>query len=332
MRGATLRQLKAFSLVARHHSFGRAAAELHLTPSAVSLQIKDLEQCVGLPLFGRHGRSTILTPAGEALLPDINRALLALKDADEIVNRLRGRETGVVSVGMISNSKYFLPRLLARFHAMHPGIELRVTVGNRDQVLRHLMNDEVDFAIMGQPPKDLEAHSHAFAPQPLGIIAAPEHRLAHETCIPVADLGSQSFIVREIGSGTRAAMDRFFSDAHIAPYQVMELTSNESIKQAVIGNMGLAFLSLHTAGLELQSGVLCSLDVAGLPVIRSWYVVRLKSTALSDASESLRRFIIEFGGDVIERQFGGIQQRTTERRKAATTVAEGSQNSAVAWP
>jgi DNA-binding transcriptional LysR family regulator len=110
------------------------------------------------------------------------------------------------------------------------------------------------------------------------------------------------------------------------------LTSNESIKQAVIGNMGLAFLSLHTAGLELQSGVLCSLDVAGLPVIRSWYVVRLKSTALSDASESLRRFIIEFGGDVIERQFGGIQQRTTERRKAATTGAEGSQNSAVAWP
>jgi DNA-binding transcriptional LysR family regulator len=328
MRGATLRQLKAFSLVARHHSFGRAAAELHLTPSAVSLQIKDLEQCVGLPLFGRHGRSTTLTPAGEALLPDINRALLALRDADEIVNRLRGRETGVVTVGMISNSNYFLPRLLARFHAMHPGIELRVTVGNRDQVLRHLVNDEVDFAIMGQPPKELEANCDPFAPHPLGIIAAPEHRLAHETGIPAAELGTQSFVVREPGSGTRAAMDRFFSDARIAPYQVMELTSNESIKQAVIGNMGLAFLSLHTAGLELQSGVLCSLDVVGLPVIRSWHVVRMKTATLSDASDSLRRFIIEFGGAVIERQFGGIELCMSERHSAGTASTSGKTDTA----
>lgn len=305
MRGATLRQLKAFSLVARHYSFGRAAAELHLTPSAVSLQIKELEQYVGLPLFGRHGRSTSLTPAGEALLPDINRALLALRDADEIVNRLRGRETGVVSIGMISNSKYFLPRLLARFHALHPGIELRVMTGNRDQILRHLTNDEVDFAIMGQPPADLNALVEPFSQQPLGIIAGPEHRLAYERHLQTADLAAQCFVVREPGSGTRAAMDRFFQDANIAPPHVMELTSNESIKQAVIGNMGLAFLSLQTAGLELQTGLLCSLDVVGLPIRRSWNVVRSRSAELPDAPESLRRFIVEFGGDLIEQQFGG---------------------------
>jgi len=321
MRGATLRQLKAFSLVARHHSFGRAAAELHLTPSAVSLQIKELEQSVGLPLFGRHGRSTHLTPAGEALLPDINRALAALKDADERVNRLRGSESGVVSLAMISNSEYFLPRLLARFHALHPGIELRVTVGNRDNVIRALVNEEVDFAIMGQPPADLGTTAEPFAQQPLGIVAAPEHRLAHESNIQPADLSDQGFVVREAGSGTRAAMDRFFRDVNIAPPHVMELAGNEAIKQAVIGNMGLAFLCLHTAGLELQAGVLTSLDVVGLPLQRTWNLVHLPSTHLTDASESLRRFIVEFGGGLIERQFGFKDRQKRGLHVAGTALA-----------
>ena len=155
MRGATLRQLRAFSSVARHHSFQRAAAELHLTPSAVSLQIKELEQALKLPLFGRSGRTSCLTPAGELVLIDVNRALLALKDADDKLNRLRGEETGVVSVGMVSNAKYFLPRILAGFHSAHPRVELRVSVGNREQLLRQLSNSEVDFAVMGQPPASL---------------------------------------------------------------------------------------------------------------------------------------------------------------------------------
>jgi DNA-binding transcriptional LysR family regulator len=325
MRSATLRQLRAFSLVARHRSFGRAAAELHLTPSAVSLQIKELEQCVGLPLFGRNGRAACLTPAGEALLGDVNRALLALKDADDTINRLRGRETGVVSIGMVSNSKYFLPRLLAGFHSLHPGIELRVSAGNREQLLRQLASNEVDFAIMGQPPVDLGAHSEALAPQPLGIIAAPDHRLVEEREIPVSALARQGFVVRETGSGTRAAMDRFFQEARIAPPQVIELSSNESIKQAVIGNMGLAFLSLHTAGLELQAGALAALDVIGLPMMRSWHVVRLESAPpLSDASESLRRYIVEFGADFIARQFGGLERRGLPLHPAVAADTEAS--------
>lgn len=314
MRGSTLRQLRAFSLVARHRSFGRAAAELHLTPSAVSLQIKELEQTVGLPLFGRTGRTVSLTPAGESLLVDVNRALLALKDADDTIDRLRGRETGVVSVGMVSNSGYFLPRLLARFHSLHPGIELRVMAGNREKLLRQISNREVDFAIMGQPPQDMASRSQALAPQPLGIIAAPQHRLADERSIPVSALAFQNFVVREPGSGTRAAMDRFFEESNISPPTVIELTSNESIKQAVIGNMGLAFISLHTTGLELQSGVLVSLDVVGMPLLRSWHVVGLEGAPLSDAAESLRRYIVEFGGDFITQQFVGLGHRAEARQ------------------
>jgi DNA-binding transcriptional LysR family regulator len=309
MRGATLRQLRAFSVVAHHHSFARAARQLSLTPSAVSLQIKELEQRVGLPLFGRSGRDSCLTAAGEILLADVNRALSALDDVFKSVDRLNGGETGVVSVGMASNAKYFMPRFLARFHAAHPGIGLKVNVGNREQLLRQLENNEVDFAVMGQPPEDLDVRAEVLAPQPLGILAAPEHDLAESRAIPAAALTGCEFIVREPGSGTRAAMDRFFHEAQISPPFVMELPCNESIKQSVIANMGLAFLSLHTAQLELAAGTLVALDVVGLPLVRWWHVVSLRSRAMSDAAESLRGFISQFGNVFITGQFDGTHDK-----------------------
>ncbi len=299
MRGATLRQLRAFSAVAKHRSYARAAAELHLTPSAVSLQIKELEQSIGLSLFGRAGRSSCLTRAGELLLVDVNRAFDALKDADETLNRLCGRETGVAAVGMVTNATYFLPRLLAKFHAVHPDIELQVSVGNRDQLLKKLGSGEIDFAVMGQPPASFEASFDMLATQPLGIIAAPEHPLSREREIPAATLADCEFIVRETGSGTRAAMDRFFNESHIAPRYHMEMGSNESIKQAVMANMGLSFLSLQTAQLELRNSLLVALDVVGLPLIRSWHVVRADSNPLGPAAESLRRYILKFGSSFI---------------------------------
>jgi len=306
VRGASLRQLRAFAAVARHHSFVRAAAELHLTPSAISLQIKELEQAVGLSLFGRSGRAAALTRAGELLLVDVSRALLALKDAEDTLSRLRGAETGVVSVGIVSNANYFMPRLLARFHAAHPNVELRVSVGNREHLVRQLGSREIDLGIMGEPPADLGCRYDQLAPQPFGIVAAAEHPLARETRIPAAALTGLAFLVRESGSGTRAAMDLFFRNAEIVPARVMELTSNETIKQAVIANMGLAFLSFHTTAVELRSGQLVALDIVGLPVMRRWHVVSLAVDPLSDAAESLRRFILELGAGVIAHQFEGV--------------------------
>ena len=323
MRDSTLRQLRAFSAVARHHSVVRAAGELHLTASAVSLQIKDLEQAVGLPLFARFGRILSLTPAGDVLLIDVNRALLALKDADEALNRLCGSETGIVSVGMVSNAKYFLPRMLAHFHGAHPEVKLRVSSGNLEQLLRQLESREVDFAIMGEPPEGLQARSEAFAPHPLGILASPGHRLAERRRIAPAALDLCDFIVRERGSVTRAAMDRFFDSACIAPPRVMELTSNEAIKQAVMGDMGLTFLSLHTAGLEVQEKALIVLDVVGLPLMHSWYVVDLPSRRMSNAAASLRQYIVKDGGNFIAQQFQCLDMglNMENRRVCADLVA-----------
>lgn len=299
MKGATLRQLRAFSLIARHRSFGRAAAELHLTPSAVSLQIKELEQTIGMPLFARDGKAVSVTRTGEILLVDVNRALLALRDADETLARLRGRESRLVTIAMVSNAKYFLPRVLAQFRAAHPGVELRLSVGNREQLVRQLACGAVELAVMGAPPGELETSAVAFAPQPLGIIAAPDHPLARMRSIPVATLAQFEFVVREPGSGTRAAMDRFFGEAQLTPIQVMEMSSDEAIKQAVMANMGLAFVSLQTASLELQSSLLVAADVVGLPVVRRWYVVQLRQEPLSEAAESLRQMIIAHGERLI---------------------------------
>ncbi len=306
LRGVTLRQWRAFSLVAKHRSFARAAKELHLTPSAVSLQIKEVERAVGLTLLMRNAREVTLTTTGELLLADINRALQALKDADDKVARLRGQTNGTVTLGLVSNAQYFLPRVLARFQDSYPAVEVRTAVGNREQLLRMMCHGEVDLAIMGQPPRDLDIHAEAFASQPLGVLASPEHVLSTRSSLPAAVLKEHPFVVRERGSGTRAAMERFFNESQIRPRVIMEMSSNELIKQAVIANMGLGFLSLHTAVLELPKQLLVALDIEGLPIVKHWYVARLGSSRCTAAAEALRGLIAEEGRHIIEKHFGGI--------------------------
>jgi len=314
MRGASLRQLKAFATVARHRSFIRAAEELHLTPPAVSLQVSQLEREVGLPLFERRGKGVSLTMPGEYLLVYARRILGTLKEAEDAMARLQGAQTGRITIGMVSTAKYFLPRLLARFREEHRGVELRMAIGNRERLIEQLRNAEVDLAVMGRPPKELDARAELFAEQPHAIVASPLHRLAGLREIPPAMLSAEEFIVREPGSGTRAAMEQFFRDHRIAPPQVMESTSNETIKQAVIANMGLAFLSLHTTGLEMQNGLLAVLDVAGLPMVRRWHIVHLQGKPLSPAAEALRYFVLEHGAELIASQFGSATNAVVQGR------------------
>jgi len=305
MRAATLKQLRAFCAVTRHRSFAGAAEELHLTPPAVTMQIKELESVVGLPLFDRGARAATLTMSGEYLLVYARRVLGTLKEAEDAMARLRGAQSGRITIGMVSTAKYFLPRLLARFRAEHRGVEMKLAVGNREQLVRQLHDNEVDLAVMGRPPRELDTRAEPFAVQPHAVVASPEHPLARQRGIPPSALGAEEFIVREPGSGTRAAMEQFFREHHLAPPQVMEMTSNETIKQAVIANMGLAFLSLHTAGLEIAAGHLVVLDVVGLPLLRRWHIVNVRGKPLSPAAEALRDFVLQQGEALIAAQFAG---------------------------
>jgi DNA-binding transcriptional LysR family regulator len=305
MRNSTLRQLRVFAAAARHQNFGKAAEELHLTPPAVSMQIRELEEQVGLPLFDRSGRQVALTVTGEYLLVYARKILATLKDAEDAIARFRGLQTGRVAIGMVSTAKYFVPRLLALFRKEHPAVEVKLAVGgNREQLVALLQANEVDLAIMGRPPRELATRAEPFAVHPHAIVSAPDHPLAHLGDAPASLLNHYEFIVREPGSGTRAAMEKYFADHRLQPRVAMEMTSNETIKQAVMAGMGVSFLSLHTIGLERRAGLLVVPAIEGLPVLKRWYVVNNLSKTLSPAAEAFRYFILEEGERFLAREYG----------------------------
>ncbi len=312
MLHVSIRQLQIFATVARHLSFARAAEELHLSPPAVSMQVSDLEATVEVPLFERAGRRISLTTAGEYFLVHARRLLANLKDAEDTIARLKGVQTGRLAIGVQSTAKYFMPRLLAGFMREHPGVDMKLEVGNRQALSELLARNDVDIAVMGTPPRELDFRIEPFAAHPLGVIAAPEHPLAALPHVPPALLEREPFIVREPGSGTRAAMERYFAEMRIKPPSIMTMASNETIKQAVIANMGLSFLSLHTTGLEVQTGVLKVLDVDGLPLVRRWQVVHVRSKLLSPAAEALRYYVLEHGERLLAQMFPGLVVAATE--------------------
>lgn len=292
----TFRQLRVFTEVAQQGSMARAAESLHLTPPAVSMQIKEIEGQVGLSLFDRQGRQLSLSTAGEYFLVHARRMLANLKEAEHAMARFKRLEHGLLTIGIVSTAKYFVPHLLARFHEEHPGVDVRLrVVGNREQLVTMMQAGEVDLSVMGRPPKEIATRSEAFAAHPLVFVAPPGHPLLRVGHSPVSSLANQPFIVRERGSGTRTAMEAFFAEHRCEPRITMEMSSNETIKQAVMAGMGLSFLSLHTIGLEVRSGLLHLLDIDGTPLMRMWNVVHLQAKLLSPAAEAFRYFIIERG-------------------------------------
>jgi LysR family transcriptional regulator, low CO2-responsive transcriptional regulator len=296
MKNITFRQIRVFTEVARRLSFVRAAEALHLTPPAVTMQVKELEASLGLPLFDRQGRSVSLTTTGEYFLVYARRLLSTLKDAEDAMARFKRVETGVLNIGLVSTAKYFVPRLLARFREEHAGVEVRLQVaGNREQLVALLHAGEVDLAIMGRPPKELATRAEPFAAHPLVFVGPPGHPLVAAEHVDPEALANHPFIVREEGSGTRKAMEDFFRAQHVAPRIAMEMSSNETIKQAVMAGMGLSFLSLHTIGLEMRHGLIDIVEVEGTPIMRTWNLVHLLSKLLSPAAEAFRYFILEQG-------------------------------------
>ena len=249
-----------------------------------------------MPLFERHGRSISLSTAGEYFLVHVRRLLTALKEADDAMARLKRLEHGLLTIGLVSTAKYFVPHLLARFRKEHPGVDVRLRVlGNRGQLVELMQAGEADLSIMGRPPKEMHTRAESFAAHPLVFIAPPGHPLLHGGPHAVDALAPYPVIAREQGSGTRNAMERFFAEHHFDPRIAMEMSSNETIKQAVMAGLGLSFLSLHTMGLEVRSGLLKLLDIRGAPVMRVWNVVHLAAKQLSPAAEAFRYFILEQG-------------------------------------
>jgi DNA-binding transcriptional LysR family regulator len=291
----TFRQMRVFAEVARLGSVQRAAEALHLTPPAVSMQIKEVERQVGLPLFDRAGRRLSLSTAGEYFLVYARRLLATLKEADDAMARFKRVESGLLTIGMVSSAKYFLPQLLARFHTEHPAIEVRLRLGSREQLVAMMQANEADLSIMGRPPKDSPHRAEPFAMHPHVLVTAPNHPFATAEHVAAAALAREPFIVREPGSGTRAALEEYLDNFRLKPVFVMEMNSTEAIKQAVMAGMGVSLISLHTIGLEWRNGLIAAPKVEGLPLMRRWHVVNTANKLLSPAAEALRYFVLERG-------------------------------------
>jgi DNA-binding transcriptional LysR family regulator len=305
----TFRQLRVFAEVARQGSVQQAAEALHLTPPAVSMQVKALESQVGLALFDRTGRRLVLSGAGEYFLVHARRLLGTLKEADDAMARLRRVESGRLVIGMVSSAKYFLPQLLARFHAEHPAVDVRLRLGNREQLVALMQSGDADLSVMGRPPRDWPNRAEPFAMHPHVLVTAPGHPFASTESVPAAALAREPFLVRERGSGTRAALEEYLAGHHLQPVFVMEMDSTEAIKQAVMAGMGVSLLSLHTIGLERRHGLIAVPAVQGLPLMRRWHLVNAAGKPLSPAAEAFRYFVLERGEAQLAALFGSELER-----------------------
>ena len=300
LKNLSMRQLRVFSAAARHHSFSKAAAELNLTAPAISMQIKELENDMGVMLFARVGRRVELTTAGEYFLVYAKKVVETLRDAETTLTRFQGKEAGVLTIGLVSTAKYFLPQLLSRFKEDHAGVQIKLEVRNRDQMVELLRDGEIDLAIMGRTPSDLDTRIEAFAAHPHAFIAPPSHLLAPLQGISPMVLSQMEIITREEGSGTRAIMQRFLNDRGLTPQISLEMSSNESIKQAVIANLGISFVSLHTVGLEVKYGEIAVLGIDETPISRAWHVVALNRRNHSSSAEAFRYFVLEHGAAILD--------------------------------
>ncbi|MET0312906.1 MAG: LysR family transcriptional regulator [Hansschlegelia sp.] len=299
IRSLTLKQLRARAAVADTGAVSAAARRLSVTPPAVTMQVQLLEAAVGLPLLDRSGDRFRPTDAGREVFEAVGRIETAIRDCVAALEAMKGLEGGRVSVAIVSTAKYFAPMALGAFARAHPKVELTLSVGNRAEVLDLLRSDQVDVAIMGRPPEDLDNVRAVIGDHPHIVIASPDHPLASRTRLPATALSGQTFLMRESGSGPRGRVERRFEKEGVRPKIGMEIGSNETIKQAVIAGLGLAFISAHTVAAEIEDGRLVQLDVVGLPVMRQWHVVRRSAKRLTPPAAAMSSFLTDRGAEFL---------------------------------
>lgn len=300
MRQSTFHQLKVFETAARHGSFTRAAEELFLTQPTVSMQIKQLTKTVGLPLFEQVGKRLYLTDAGRELYATCLEIFNKLSEFEMKVAELKGMKQGRLRLATISTTKYFVPRLLGPFCQLYPGIDISLEVTNHERILERLSDNLDDLYILSQPPEDFDINCYPFVENPLVVLAPRHHPLVQQKNIPLSRLDGEPFIMREPGSGTRQAVQKLFDEHKISVKVRLELGSNEAIKQAIVGGLGISVLSVHTLALEGKNGPLAILDVEGFPIERYWYIVYPASKQLSVIARTFLEYLQNEGKSIAQ--------------------------------
>lgn len=303
---ATLHQLKVFEATARHGSFTRAAEELYLTQPTVSIQVKQLTKAVGLPLFEQIGKRLYLTQAGQQLLETCQEIFQGLEQFEMAVSDLKGMKQGQLKLAVITTAKYFVPRLLGPFCQRYPGIDISLKVTNHQSIQERMANNEDDLYIISSPPEQPDLKIHPFLENPLVVIAPMNHPLTGKNRIPIQALDGETFIMREPGSGTRHAVQKLFAKHKVDVKVRLELGSNEAIKQAIAGGLGISVLSLHTIISEGTGGEFTILNVDGFPIERHWYVAHLAGKQLSVVAETFLDYLLKESPAMAKKLLPGI--------------------------
>jgi len=321
-RTASFRQLNAFHTVARLGNVTLAADELHLSQSAVSIQIGELESSFATKLFMRTGRGLKLTEAGKMLDRYADKMLTLWAEAGDEMSTFVGEFSGTLRIGAVTTAEFFLPRLLVTFANENPKEKVKLCVDKRNEIVRSLANQEIDIAVMGQPPHELNVVAAAFAKNPVAFVAAADHPLMSHQTLTLAQLAESRFLVREPGSGTRATVERLFKEAGLRLRIGSELSGNEAIKQMCAAGFGPAYLSLHTCILEIKAGILGILPLPNNPFQRDWFVVRLFAHQVAPLALAFERFLCHKGQSEVAKQLPkdwrtvALASRSTRRARA----------------
>ena len=297
----TLKQLRALAAIEAHGSVTAAAAALNVTPPAVSSQLRALEANLEAELVRRGPDApAALTPAGREVLAAIEHVEATLENCVRRVEAAAQGRTGQVTFGVVSTGKYFAPGLIRRLRDAHPELHVSLRIGNRGAIVAALERREIDLALMGRPPASPPVEADVLGPHPHVIIAPPEHPLALREAVAAEDLLAETFLMREPGSGTRILTTRYLDRLGGGrPWRADEMGTNETIKQAVIAGLGVAFISAHTVTAELETGRLAALRAPGLPVVRDWQLIRRADMALTPAAERFRALVLALEGAFI---------------------------------
>jgi DNA-binding transcriptional LysR family regulator len=296
----TFRQLQIYEAVAQTQSYTRAAERLFMTQPAVSMQMKQLEETVGLDLFERQGKKIVITRAGEKLRKHANKIINRFEALQNSINKFKKGQHEQIKISAATTANHFVTHMMAEFSRQHQDINITLDITNRETLVTQLQNYDPDFVIMGEPPSKLDLDSRLIMENPLIVIASPQHPVVKKyesKKVPMAEVIKESFVVREEGSGTKAAIRRHFKKHGLDFISSYEMSSNESIKHAVVAGLGLGIVALHTIKLELEAGKLIILNVENFPLERYWHLVSRKGRRLSSAAVEFQEFILESAGD-----------------------------------